>query len=679
MTGPRAQGFSSTLNDLSEGLTRAAGLHARGDLDGAFKTAKAVVSRHPDEPKALHFLGVVCCQAGRLEEGADYLQRALDANPADLGVRFNLARALLDIGRLDEAEQTCAASDGRAESPDLIRLRAAIAKAKGHVYDALQLHEQLVQQRPLDPALWNNLGNLRAEGGDFDAALKALQKAHSLDPKSATIRVNIGRVLTALRRFDEAAEYFAQAVRHLPSAAAELQELGETLRRLDQPQHALVALSSAARANPRNPEIFVLIGLAFAAVPDRKQAEQAFRMALRVDPSFAPAYLNLAIVLEQENRTDELETLAAQAEYYRVTGGEGDFVTALMLRRQGKLDEALRLAQSAQAESLDPAVRAHFVGLVADRIGDTQTAFSAFEEMNQLTANSPAGSRFSGDEHRYDVERMNALTTSEWVSSWRPVTPAPVPPSPVFLMGFLRSGTTLLDTILMGHSGTYVLEEDPLLARVERFGGELEALAGLGETEVNALRRRYFAELEANGHQPGDRLVIDKNPLAALRAPLIHRIFPDAKFVFAVRHPCDVVLSCYMQNFRASQAMASFFDLEKAALFYDAVMAYWQKCRDVMPLQVHSTRYEDLVEDVEGEVRPLLDYLGLDWDPAILEHQRTAAERGYIRTPSYAQVTEGIYTRSAGRWTKYREQMRQALPILAPWVERFGYEPIADI
>jgi hypothetical protein len=161
-----------------------------------------------------------------------------------------------------------------------------------------------------------------------------------------------------------------------------------------------------------------------------------------------------------------------------------------------------------------------------------------------------------------------------------------------------------------------------------------------------------------------------------LGAATIHRAFPDAKFVFTLRHPCDVVLSCFMQNFHVSEDRVSFLDIGAAAAMYDAVMTQWERCRTVMPLEVHIVRYEDLVSDPEANLRPLVAFLGLEWDEALLEHQRTARERGHIRTPSYAQVTEKLYTRSTGRWEAYRRHLAPALPILAPWVERFGYEPI---
>ncbi|MFZ1367260.1 sulfotransferase, partial [Sphingorhabdus sp.] len=136
---------------------------------------------------------------------------------------------------------------------------------------------------------------------------------------------------------------------------------------------------------------------------------------------------------------------------------------------------------------------------------------------------------------------------------------------------------------------------------------------------------------------------------------------------------CDVVLSCYMQNFKPTEAMSSFLDLTNASRTYDRIFGYWEQCQSVLPLDVHMLRYEAMVEDVESELRPLFDFLGLDWDPSVLDHQKTARERGYIRTPSYAQVTEKIYSSASGRWQRYRNYMNEVLPILEPWVQKYDY------
>ena len=163
-------------------------------------------------------------------------------------------------------------------------------------------------------------------------------------------------------------------------------------------------------------------------------------------------------------------------------------------------------------------------------------------------------------------------------------------------------------------------------------------------------------------------------PLDMVLAGLLHRLFPDARFIFAERHPADVVLSCFITNFRLNDAMANFLDLEDSARFYDLAMTHWQQCRSIFSLDVHELRYEHMVADLEGAVRPLLDWLGLPWDQGMLDHRQTARGRGYVTTASYAQVTEPIYGRAAGRWVRYRDHLEPVLPVLAPWAERLGYE-----
>jgi hypothetical protein len=183
----------------------------------------------------------------------------------------------------------------------------------------------------------------------------------------------------------------------------------------------------------------------------------------------------------------------------------------------------------------------------------------------------------------------------------------------------------------------------------------------------------YFAELAKTSPAQEGKMVIDKNPLSMIRMPLIHRLFPDAKIILAMRHPCDVVLSCYMQNFKATEAMSSFLDLSNASRTYDRIFAYWEKCREVLPINVHMLRYEAMIEDLESTTRPLFDFLDLPWEEQVLDHQKTAIGRGFIRTPSYAQVTEKIYSSASGRWNRYRGYMTEVLPILEPWVSRYGY------
>ena len=163
-------------------------------------------------------------------------------------------------------------------------------------------------------------------------------------------------------------------------------------------------------------------------------------------------------------------------------------------------------------------------------------------------------------------------------------------------------------------------------------------------------------------------------PLNIAHAGLIHRLFPEAKFILALRDPRDCVLSCFMQTFLPNDAMANFLTLEDAAKFYDFVMDLWKQYEGMLPLTVHRVRYEDVVSNFDESVRSLLQFLGLPWDDAVSHYQDTAMKREQIRTPSYHQVVQPIYKRASGRWLNYRIQIQPVLGILEPWAKQFGYE-----
>ena len=256
--------------------------------------------------------------------------------------------------------------------------------------------------------------------------------------------------------------------------------------------------------------------------------------------------------------------------------------------------------------------------------------------MNRIIAAAFPGARAAAAAYRRHVAALAEMLTPDYADGWVPA-PQDERPAPVFLVGFPRSGTTLLDTLLMGHPDIHVLEERPLLQRAGEALGDFARLPGLGAAEIARLRALYFAELDALDPAARGKMVVDKLPLNILGAPLIHRLFPEAKLIFAERHPCDVVLSCFTQNFDINDAMANFLDLGDAARLYDLVMTFWTKARDILSLDVHVVRYEALVVDKEKEMRALIDFLGLPWDDKALDNPGTAIARGLIATPSYAQ------------------------------------------
>ena len=348
------------------------------------------------------------------------------------------------------------------------------------------------------------------------------------------------------------------------------------------------------------------------------------------------------------------------------------FMRTMELRRAKRFAEALELIEEVP-ESIEPERTTHIRATLLDRLDSSDEAFAAFTAANRMHQESPTEPLRRASEFRDELESEIRLLTPEWVAGWTKANPPPERPDPVFLVGFPRSGTTLLDTILMGHPDTVVLEEQPPLNLVDKALGGLQALAELDEAAIIESRRSYFDEVEKIHPLPEGAMLIDKSPLFLHKVPLIARIFPKARYILALRHPCDVILSCYMSNFRLNTAMANFLDLKDAAAFYDLTFRHWEHASALFPVDAKTVVYERLVEDVAGEVRPLFDWLGLDWRDEALDHQSTAKSRGLITTASYSQVTEPIYKRAAGRWERYRVHLEPIFPIVKPWVEKFGY------
>lgn len=648
-----------------------AGVAARlraGDLAGARAQGEAAVAGDPRNTALLQLTGVACCRAGDLAAGAGFLRRAFDLAPDLPRLRPDLAHALAMLGDAEGALALCPQDVGA----ELQRLRGTLLQQAGDAAGAARAYERALAAHPGDWEVWNNLGNARRDLGDAEGAAEALARAVAIEPRPAAVWANYAAALAAAGRQEEAltaCREAAQRDRANPELAV---AHAHCLRRATRDAEALAELERAAGLAPADAQIRLELGRLRWSRRDEPGALAAYFEALRLRPHDPLAWLELGILHERRNRLDALPPLLADAEAAGVRGPELRYLRAVALRREGRLEEALEEARSAP-ENLEPERRASLIARLADALGRTDEAFSAFTEMNRLHGQSPAARASNPSAYRARIDRMASTATPAWFARW---TEGPRPgerPAPVFLVGFPRSGTTLLDTFLMGHPDVHVLEEEPILQRAEDALGDFGRLPDLDAAEVERLRAVYFEALDAIAPEAAGKTVVDKLPLNILGAPLIQRLFPGARIILSLRHSCDAVLSCFMQAFEPNDAMANFLDVGDAAALYDKVFGFWEQCRAKLPLNVHALRYEALIAEPEAEMRTLIDFLGLAWDARLLDHRRTAAERGMIVTPSYAQVTQPLYRNAAGRWERYRVHMGPVLPLLCPWAQRLGY------
>ncbi|MFM7028596.1 MAG: sulfotransferase [Chakrabartia sp.] len=644
---------------------------------GEMAAAQALVDQGLSEgvdPLPLHeFMGIALCRAGNFAEGAAHLRRAYDLAPPHPDRARMVMTALIDAS--DWAGALSVATDAMLDadaSGRLARLRAFALQQLERHDEAAQAYRQILARTPDDFEAWNNLGNAEASRGDYAASVVALKEALKRQPDNGPVALNCAVSLAEAGEVAEAETLLEAFLQRHPADCHALVELAGIKKLLGNEGEAIACLERAVTAEPDNADLWLKLGTEHQALLQTEPADRALQTALRLNPGLGDAYLLRALLLEHTNREEELTALVAAAERHVADQNILRFLRAMVLWRDKDYAAGLDMIQSVDP-ALDPVRTAQLTGQFMDRLGAADPAFAQFSRVNELHRASPEKPVEKASQFRAQLAENHALTTADWVSSWQPV-PGDDGPAPVFLVGFPRSGTTLLDTLLMGHAEVEVMEERPTIHAVEAALGSWDRLAGLSAEEIGQLRQVYRDEARRWTPCAPGRLLVDKSPLYMNKLPVILRLFPEARFILALRHPMDVLLSCYVTNFRLNSAMSNFLSLEGAAGLYDASFSFWTHCAQLFAPPVFQVRYEDMVADKAATIRPLFDWLGLSWQEAVLDHQKTALSRGIITTASYAQVTEPIYTRSRGRWEAYRTQMAPILPIIRPWAERFGYE-----
>jgi tetratricopeptide (TPR) repeat protein len=661
------------LNPGDEQALAVLTLARSGDMRGAMAAGEAAIAAGSRDPGLTLFVGILCCRSGELRRGINYLRRATELAPGELAAKVELSRALISIGAYADA-RAVASPHMEASTPGGREMQRIVAHAvanEGRPDEAGALYLPLTVADAGDFESWFGLGSAYLATGNAAAAITPLSRATQLRPAMASHWIALARAKTATAAYDEAVAAGRRAVALAPLDPASHLSLGQALIGAQQSDEAIASLSRAIDAVGADVGMLVAIADTDMQCKAFERAESSYRAALALDPGFAPAILGLGALLERANRTAELSALLVEADRQGIAHSATALLRAHALRSSGDFDAALAAARSAPSD-VDTVNRAQLVGEIADRLGDVDTAFEAFAEANAALA-AEVGDVGRSQRYYAKIGRLTETLTPQWHSTWSPARSSGDRKAPLFVFGFPRSGTTLIDTMLIGHPATVVLEEEAIIHRTAGRLGSAAELRDLTTADIDRYRATYFGYVDRLAPAAAGRLVVDKDPLGLVSTPLLHRMFPDARYVFAQRHPCDVVLSCFMVSARFNLKLGQFFDLASTARLYDRVLGLWETCCAVLPLAVHTVRYERLIADTQTELRHLADFAGLDWDSRLMDHQSNAAARAFIGSPSYAQVAEPIYTRASGRWLRYRRQMEPVLPILAPWIEKMGY------
>jgi tetratricopeptide (TPR) repeat protein len=627
------------------------------------------------DPVALNALiGSLRCRAGEHEAGITHLRAANNGRPDDPVIAANLATALVETGDYAAVLELLSPEFARTDSSmRLERLRGFAAQMTEDFETAIASYERVVAAAPNDWESWNNLGNSRRLFGDFEGSVAALGRARALTPGSPPVYLNYALAVASTGRTDEAEGLLRQIADEFPNDVKALTELHSLYKEQARDDEALEALQTALQRQPEDTGLILGLASHQLSMLQTDAAEESYRRAISIEPDSGPANLGLGLVFELTNRGEELSRLVKEGDARGIPPNASNFLQALDHRRAKRFAEGLE-ALAKVPEEVESSRRWHLLGQLYEGVGRYDEAFAAFAKMNENHLADPSAPEQRAAAYRDRIATQRGTVTAPWLARWRKAQQTDDRPSPVFLVGFPRSGTTLLDTMLMGHGNVEVLEEEPTLLNAIKFLPEFDEIPEATDAQISAARDEYFrtaATLTPLG--PG-KVLVDKNPLSMNGLPIIARLFPDARIILALRHPCDVVLSCYITNFKLNAGMSNFIRLDTAAELYDLSFRYLERVQEVMPLPMHKVLYEKVVADQESELRSLFDFLSIEFHDDVLNHQATARDRGRIKTASYAQVFEPIYTRSAGRWHNYRKHLEPILPVLGPWVRKFGYE-----
>jgi len=521
---------------------------------------------------------------------------------------------------------------------------------KDDIPAAVDLAKRAYLNNQFDPIVLNLVAHSLEEANDLEGALRVLGEAAERTPDDPMTYTNIGHCLVKLAR----------------------------------PTHALDAFNVALRGNPDLPRAHHGAGLALWMRGELAAADEALWRAVTLDPNYPEPYAALAVSYAQKGDRVRSRELAAKALALNPNEVEALLLEGERLTAEGQLEDSAalfrRLLAGPTVPPLQQAALYRRLGIALDRLKQYPEAFDAYRQ-SKLCERRVYRDLFEADDIERQPEKLSRLAA--YFRAATPVeSPAVLPPNTgavrehVFLMSFPRSGTTLLEQVLASHPDITALEEQPTLVEpighFFQYSAQITGLMDATEAELQPWRDLYWRHVAKLAGDVTGRVFVDKQPGLTPYIPMLKRLFPEAKILFCIRDPRDVVLSCFRHGFKMNSNMYEYTDVVSLAELYcrtmDLAAVYFDKVK--MPVYLH--QHEAFVADFETRTRAMCAFLNVDYDANMQNFAETAKSRT-INTPSRDQVREALNSRGVAYWRNYAAQLTEPNRILAPWVKAYGY------
>jgi len=596
----------------------------------AVEPLQRAVQAAPRFPRARENLGQALLMLGQPEEALAHLEQAARYDRRSVPVRLKLAHALASMGRGEKAdamfEEAFALDPNRgqlAEAGELLR--------EGRLQECLELSRGVLANNPDDVNAMRLLAKVAGENGHWRQAERLLLRALELTPAFNELRLDLARVCKQLDRLDD----------------------------------AVTCASEAVAQSPRNPNAHYMHASMLALTGAHDAALEAYRTAISVSEYHPAAWVGMGHLLKTLGRQAEGIAAYRKAIEQRPNFGEVYWSLANLKTFRFTREEIAEVERRLAEEDLDPDARVHFLFTLGKALEDDEQYARAFANYASACELQRQQIYYDPVETRVVNQRIREVFTADFLEANAGM--GCQDPSPIFIVGMPRSGSTLIEQILASHSQVEGTAELPDIGRViglisARSPEQAypEAVSRLDAREWRELGEEYLKRTMR--HRSGIPYFTDKMPNNFPSIGLIHVMLPNAKIIDARRHPLDSCFGCYKQHFAHGQTFS--YDLVEIADYYREYRSMMRHWHVVLPGRVLEVRYEDVVGDLAGQTRRLLEYCGLPFEESCLRFYET--ERP-VRTASSEQVRQPIYESSVNHWRNFREE-------LVPLIEALGDE-----
>ena len=562
--------------------------------------------------------------------------------------------------------------------------KALLKKSQGDISGSESIFLEILDVLPLQYETLINLGLISVHKKMYEDSIYYFKKAQEADKKNIDPYINLGNVYTLQKNYANAVQFFEQAYKIDSKNLDVINNLSFLYNETNKLKECKKLITIGLKIDPKNSFLLNLLGMVFVKKEKISEAIDYYIQSINSKKSNWNAYNNLLFILEKTNKLDLFKKYLDDAKNIFMDQPMINlFEASYYMRKKNYLKSKKILLKKQLIDKFynqeDNLIKYHdLLAKSLDYLDESDSAYKHFAIRNEIKSKQLHNKIYDKNIILELIKSYKKYFTKINLGKFiKPEIPKKYP-TPIFLVGFPRSGTTLLDSILRSHSKILVLEEKLIISSVrDRFfkenNNEINSLELLSHDGILSLQSEYFDKLnEITKEDIHNKIIIDKLPLNLIEVGFIKRVFPQSKFILMMRHPCDSVLSCFMSDFKINEGMANFYNLKDSATLYNEVFSLWNQYLEVHDVVYHLVKYEEIVLNFVSAIGETIKFLNLEWEDGVKNFNATALARNKINTPSYNQVVQPLYKKSINRWKKY-DEMKKIHSSLEHWIKKYNY------